>query len=168
MNKLFSLTFATALSAAVLAAPLMAQSIVVTPNPTYDVFVERVTDDLERQINRSAGAAGLPDVSGITIVRFQRGEDGKPHKLSVTRKSGDRKLDRFAMRSVQRLSSLGAVPIGVEDDQIYQANIIFARSTKDGDRLSARLAQEEAARIASSPAERQVFAFGSAPSRPTS
>ncbi|MBX7539438.1 energy transducer TonB [Qipengyuania sphaerica] len=168
MNKIVALTIATALSATVLAGPVFSQNIVVTPATSHEAFVTKVSDDLNRQLNRRGGIDRNVNGDGIAIVRFERDASGDPANVRMMRKSGRTSLDRIALKSVRRLSSLDVVPSGVTAEQTYQANIIFATSHASKDDLERQLAREEAARIASSPAERHVFAFGSAPSRPTS
>lgn len=172
MNKLFALSLATAISVSVLAIPLSSKeapsSIVVMPVPSQEVFVERVSEDLERQLNRNTGIRNDVSGEGIAIVRFVRDTEGSPAEIRMMRRTGNSGLDRLAIQAVRRLSTLEAVPEGVGPGQIFQANIVFANTDHDFAKLSDQLAREEAARIAASPEEHAVFAFGSAPSRPTS
>ncbi len=168
MNKIFALALATAASAAVLAQPLLSQNIVVTPSVTHHEFVEKVSRDLDRQLSTVARLENAPNGEGISIVRFTRASDGDVENVKLYRASGKRGFDRVAMRAVSRLRSLDSVPAGVGRDQVYQANIIFAENVRDAGDLNRQLAAEEAARIASSPAERRILALGSAAPRPTS
>ena len=169
MNKFVSLTIATALSATLLAQPVLSQNIVVTPGTSQEQFVEDVSRDLNRQLKRASWGRQDASGEGIAIVRFTRSSQGEADNVSIYRGSGRRNLDRVAMRAVSRLNSLGRVPAGVGSDQVYQANIVFADDFYTGEKLRAELAEMEAARMASTdPAERMVFAFGSAAARPTS
>lgn len=168
MKILPTISLALALSASAASAPLSSQNIVVTPVPSHEEFVETVTRDLNDQLTSAARLSGDLSGKGITIVRFRRDSEGKPDDVSLIRRSGRSSLDHIALRAVRRLRSLDMVPSGVEDDQIFQANIIFAESKGQLARLSEKLAKEENARLASSRKERRVFALGSVPSRPTS
>lgn len=162
MKKTIALSFAAALSAAVLAVPATSQ-IVVTPSAEIDSMVETVSRDLDRQLDRSASLRGIGSGNGIAIVRFQTDAAGEPENLTVYRKSGDRRLDRVAVHAVNNLRTLSSKPVSLPQDQVYQANIIFADNRRSLDDLSEQLAKEEAARLASSPAERRILALGSAP-----
>lgn len=166
MNKIFALSLATALSAAVLAVPASSQ-IVVTPTAQVDQMVERVSRDLDRQLDRSADFRGVTTGNGIIIVRFERDAAGSPQNIRYYRKSGDSRLDRVAVHAVRSLRTLDDVPASLADDQVYQANIVFADNRRSKDELFQQLAEEEAARIASSPAERRILALGAVASGKT-
>ena len=166
MNKAIILTLATACSALLLAEPLSSQSIVVTPEVSREAFVERVSQDLDRQLER-ASRLNEPHGNGIAIVRFTRDAEGDADDVQIYRKSGKFGLDRIAVRAVNRLDSLDRVPAGTPRSQVYQANIIFARSKQDLTRLAGQLAAEEAARLARGE-DTHVFAFGSVAAPPSS
>lgn len=168
MYKILALALATAVSAALLAEPVFSQNIVVTPEVTHQEFVEKVSRDLDRQLDRTDVFGFQPNGEGISIVRFTRASDGSVSNVKLYRKSGKRAFDQISMKAVSRLRSLDALPSGVGPDQVYQANIIFAEDSWGVRDLEQKLAGEEAARRASAPSERKVFAFGSAASRPTS
>lgn len=168
MYKLISLTLATAASAAFLAQPLLSQNIIVTPQISHQEFVEKVSQDLNRQLRAAAQMDTVPDGEGISIVRFTRDSEGDAANVKIYRASGKGGFDRIAKRAVNRLRSLDSLPAGAGSDQVYQANVIFAETWWDAEDLEQQLAAEEATRLASSPTERQVFAFGSAGSRPKS
>ncbi len=168
MYKILALALATTVSAALLAEPVFSQNIIVTPEVTHQEFVEKVTKDLDRQLDRTDIFGFQPSGEGISIVRFTRSNNGGASDVKLYRKSGKRGFDRIAMQAVSRLRSLDALPAGVGPDQIYQANIIFAEDVWGIADLEQKLAGEEAARRASASSERKVFAFGSAASRPTS
>lgn len=169
MYKILALALATAVSAALLAEPVLSQNIVVTPDTQHREFVETVSRDLDRQLSVAARLGDAPNGEGISIVRFTRDNDGDAANVKLYRASGKRGFDRIAMKAVSRLRSLDSAPPSVDRDQMYQANIIFAENRWGADRLRQQLAAEEAARLASGPSERMVLAFGSAgKTRPTS
>lgn len=168
MYKLFALALATAASATMLAQPVFSQNIVVTPDVQHQEFVEKVSRDLDRQLRVAARLENAPNGEGISIVRFSRASDGVADNVKLYRASGKRGFDRIAMKAVSRLRSLDRAPDGVGQNQVYQANIIFAEDGRGADELRQQLAAEEAARIASGPSEGTVLAFGSAATRPTS
>ena len=166
MNKVFTLALATACSALMLAEPVSSQSIVVTPEVSHQTFVEKVSEDLDRQLERAA-RWNEPYGNGIAIVRFTRDAQGEPDDVQIYRKSGKYGLDRIAVRAVKGLETLDRVPAGTMDDQVYQANIIFATTDRNHARLADQLGAEEAARLAQGN-DRNVFAFGAVTARPTS
>ncbi|MBX7458543.1 energy transducer TonB [Qipengyuania sp. 1NDH17] len=159
MTKILTLLLALVCSAAMLAEPLSSQSIVVTPENARAQFVERVSQDLDHQLLR-ASRWGDDYGEGIAVVRFTRGADGEPENVRLYRKTGTYGLDRTAVRAVNRLDSIKTVPAGIADDQVYQANIIFANNDRSLVRLSDKLDAEEAARLAMGGNERRVLAFG--------
>ena len=168
MYKILALALATTVSAALLAEPVLSQNIVVTPDVSHQEFVEKVTRDLDRQLDRTNDFGYQPSGEGIVIVRFTRANDGSVSDVRLYRKSGKRAFDRISLKAVSRLRSLVSLPAGLGPDQIYQANIIFAEDGWGIYQLEQQLAADEKARRASSPLERKVFAFGSAGSHPTS
>lgn len=168
MNKIIAFFLASAAAVAMLAQPVFSQSIVVTPDVSRQEFVERVSRDLDRQLLAVSRYRNAPRGEAVSIVRFTRDNDGHPADVTIFRASGKRGFDRIAMRAVSRLHSLDRLPEGVGRNQLYQANIIFAETGWKADELRQELAAEEAARIASSPSEGEVFAFGSATTGSTS
>lgn len=168
MNKLIPLSLAAATTAALLAQPVLSQNIVVTPSISHTQFVEKVSEDLDKQLGRASRYPSLPFGEGITIVRFTRDGSGDADNVQVYRRSGINNLDRIATRAVRNLRSLDSVPAGVGPQQVYQANIIFASDEEELAELRATLNREEASRMARGGAERSVLAFGSASTRPSS
>lgn len=166
MNKVHSFTFATVCSALLLAEPVLAEPITVTPEVSRTAFVQKVSKDLDRQLERAARWEKA-DGDGIAIVRFTRTAEGRPDNISLYRKSGGHNLDRTAMRAVDKLDLTEGIPAGARQDQVYQANIIFASSVRGHAKMAAQLAQEEAVRLAMGE-EKQVLALGSAAARPSS
>ncbi len=88
--------------------------------------------------------------SGIVSVSFRADGANRPTALTVTRKSGDRRLDRAAMLSITRLGTLPAMPDGFRSGQRFVANLLFAANYADYDRQVALLRKEaRTTRIAS-------------------
>ena len=170
MNKFISIALASAVSSALLVHPLSAQddNIVVTPGLSQAAFVDRISNDLNRQLVQ-ADKFNEPIKDGIVIVRFTRSEEGEAQDIHLYRKSGRTGLDRLARKAVARLETLDALPSGVERDQLYQANIIFASTEAGARRLKGKLAEEEAVRMAANNDRAMVIAIGNrATSRPAS
>ncbi|MBX7532769.1 hypothetical protein K3165_07530 [Qipengyuania sp. 1XM1-15A] len=159
MNKLFAISLATAVSAAVLAVPATSQ-IVVKPSASVEQAVKKVSRDLDRQLNRIADRSNVHSGNAIAIVRFERDEEGDPTNARIYRASGDKRIDRVSVRAVSGLRSLDDFPMGLEEDQVFQANIIFADNRRSYEELSEELAEFEEARLAKGPEEREVIALG--------
>lgn len=157
MNKFTIFTISIAAAGTITATSTAAQEIVVSPRAT-EAFVHAVSADLDEQLERIRfGPRWEP--SGIAQVRFRAGEDGRAYAIATYRKSGDSRFDRAALRAVEGLSSLSPLPYDAAKGQLIQANIVMARSDTEFERLSKKLAREEAARIASSKAEKAVLAL---------
>lgn len=153
-----------------LAGPVLSQAtepeIVVTSGRTTEDLVAQVSADLGRQLFHASRSARREMGDGIAVVRFACGKDGKPGRIALYRQSGNADIDRAAVGAVERLSSFHPPPDGIAEGQLFQANIVFADSRREHDRLRRQLAREEAERFASSPAERAVLVFASgAPSK---
>lgn len=157
MNKFSTLALSVAVTASLLATPLASQEIIVSPS-SHAVFVNTVQADLDRQLQKTRFASPWGN-TGATSVRFTAGMDGRPDDVRTYRKSGSPHVDRAARRAVSRLTSLSPLPRGAKNGQVIQANIIFAGSEKQAERLQRRMERQEADRIASSPAEREVLAL---------
>ena len=156
MIKLTILKLSAAATAAAFALPLSAQ-IIVSPADTAP-YVAKVSADLDHQLDQIRTTARW-EPSGIAQVRFRAGADGKPFAITTYRRSGDARLDRAVARAVARMTSLGVLPDAKHSGKVIQANVIVARSQSEFDRYSARLARDEAARIASAKNEKAVLAF---------
>ncbi|QZD93935.1 energy transducer TonB [Qipengyuania gelatinilytica] len=159
MNKLFAISLATAVSAAILAVPATSQ-IVVTPSVPVEQAVKKVSRDFDRQINRIADRSNVHTGNGIAIVRFERDEEGDPANARIYRASGDKRIDRVSVRAVSGLRSLDTFPTALGEDQVFQANIIFADNRRSMEELTQELAALEEARLARGPEEREVIALG--------
>lgn len=159
MNKLFAISLATAVSAAVLAVPATSQ-IVVKPSVPVEQAVKKVSRDLDRQLDRIADRANVHTGNGIAIVRFERDEEGDPTNARIYRASGDKRIDRVSVRAVSGLRSLDDFPNSLNEDQVFQANIIFADNRRSMEELTEELAALEEERLARGPEEREVIALG--------
>jgi TonB family protein len=139
--------------------PAASQDIVVSAE---NAAVDSISRDLSRNLVRADWPRPQPTGEGITMVRFQRGADGRPTDVTIYRRSGQRSVDRRALEAVTRLGRGTPLPAIGTPNQIFQANIILANSHEAFADLSSQLVKLEQARLAD-PRERTVFAFGSAP-----
>jgi hypothetical protein len=166
MERMISMTrpliMTCALTLAVCAAPALSKkSEIVVAADSANVAVSR---DLDRQLNAAAFRQNHGD--GYAIVRFERGEDGRPANVTFYRRSGVLSVDRLARRAVSRLGARGGLPETGDANQPYQANIVLATSEPSYRKLAADLAKAERQRLASRPAETKVAVLGA--SRTTS
>lgn len=157
MNKLAIFALSLAASTSMLAAPLAAQEIIVSPEPAQ---VRAVESDLNQQLGKVHFMSSVPEY-GVASIRFRAGEDGRPHDIETYRSSGSNLVDNFARRAVARLTSLEPLSYGGEEGHLVQANIIVASSQSHLDQLTRRLERAEARRMASSPGEKAVLALNS-------
>ncbi len=89
--------------------------------------------------------------SGVVSVRFQADDANRPTGLTLTRKSGNRSLDRAALMAIAKLGPLPALPAAFRSGQIFVARLLYATSWDEHDRQLALLRREaEEMRIASS------------------
>lgn len=162
MNRLTLLTCAAAVATAALATPLASQEILVSPTEDGVAhFVRTVSQQLDRNLARVI----LPlrtEANGTVRVRFEVDEAGHAANIRYYSRSGDRVADRAAMQAVAQLGNRDPLPSEFVEGQLVQANIIFARSEADYMRQAKQLANAEAERIASAPAERRVLALNMA------
>ena len=148
MNKLLSLSLASLLAGAAFTSPLASQEIRVVPTADgTQHFISDVSHDLDREL-------GIIDLDnwrfrgGFAQVRFQVDPEGRAENVTLYRRSGDPQVDRIAMKAVERLDSIGELPVGYPDDQVIQANVILARSESQMASLNKQLKRVEANRIA--------------------
>lgn len=172
MFKSIVLLLALAASAAVLVVPLSplasATPGIVVTGRSMDVFTRDVTRDLQSQLSRTP----LPyrmERTGIVSVRFHATPQGGTRDLTIHRSSGTGVLDRTAQRAVLRMSSFAPLPAGIRESDTFQANIVFANSESESERLQRRFEKTEANRLRTAGTKgHAVLAFGvtSAVSRP--
>lgn len=121
-------------------------------------WADDVSEDLDRSLQaiRISPRDVLPN--GIAQVRFEV-QNGEAVNVRLFRASGDRWLDRMAMRSVERLDRIPDVPNTIGEGQTVQANIITARSDEAYAELADELRDIEETRMASSGPDRTVIAL---------
>lgn len=153
MTRTLVLTLGVALAVSAVPALSKMQEIVVSAD-SAEVAVSR---DLDRQL---AAAARFDQAhgDGYAIVRFHRGEDGRPANVTFYRRSGVFSVDRLARNAVRRLGRDGGLPDTGAANQPFQANIVLATSERSYRKLAADLTSAEQRRLASSPKERAVVA----------
>ena len=152
-----ALTLTLALAFGAAAAPALSgpKEIVVSS----DSAVVEMSQDLDRQLDLTARQLRENHGDGYAIVRFARGENGRPANVSFYRRSGSPSVDRLARTAVRRLGGQGGLPDTGVAGQTYQANIVLANSEESARKLTADLARAEKQRLASSLAERTVLAL---------
>ena len=124
-----------------------------------DSAVAEVSHDLGRQLDLAARQMRKTHGDGYAIVRFERGEDGRPANVTFYRRSGSASVDRLARSAVRRLGAKTGLPVTGVANQTYQANIVVANSERSHRALVAGLVRAEKQRLASSPAESTVLAL---------
>ncbi|QFT76633.1 hypothetical protein [Erythrobacter sp. THAF29] len=133
--------------------------IIVSPSAAMEQWQQDTTRDLNRAL--STGGVryrGEPD-NAIVQVAFSLSEDGKADDVRLYNDEGNWVAQRTALRAVKRLKDLGEVPVENPQGAQFLANIIFADNERAHERLEARLAQWERARIGSSGKERTFIAL---------
>lgn len=158
MKKLLLVAFATSLAMSPTGIHAQQDGIVVSSGRSVDNFVEDVSRDLDRQLNRFDVTSPRQQETGLAQVLFECGPDGKPTNIRLYKKSGFW-TGLKARRVVSKIRSLHPLPQGVTHDQLYMANIIIADSPREFEKLSEELKQLEQQRIASSKGDRKIFAF---------
>lgn len=103
--------------------------LVVSPDAWRQQWINYIADTLTLNL-RYPLAIGQSAAEGLATVTFRSGEDGRPTDVALTKSSGDRQLDRAAIRAVERLHSLRPLPTDISDDQLFLANIVFATDSK--------------------------------------
>lgn len=124
-----------------------------------DSAVAELSQDLDRQLDFAARDMRKSHGDGYAIVRFERGEDGRPANVTFYRRSGSASVDRLARSAVRRLGAKTGLPVTGVANQTYQANIVVANSERSHRALVAGLVRAEKQRLASSPAESTVLAL---------
>lgn len=158
MNKFHVIAASFAAVATLAAAPPPASPDIVVSPRTHAAFAAEVSRDLQNQLDRFHRNGGYM-AKGSVSIRFEPGADGRPTNVRTYRSSGDSMFDADARRVISRLNSLAPLPDGLSGNQVIQANIVVASSPAQLARIRAALAREEAQRMASSPAERNVLAL---------
>ena len=142
-------------SVALLATPAISQtdnghSMVVTGAsvPNVRVWSQNIAQQLDRHLvyPRAFGSADYPE--GTVSVRFSCGDDGKPASVVLIKGSGNRLIDRAAVRAITRIETLHPLPAALLHGSTIQANIILAADEQSLARQQAVLRHNETLRIA--------------------
>ncbi|MDZ4308777.1 hypothetical protein [Allopontixanthobacter sp.] len=144
-----------------LASPVSAQQqMTVTANPSFANWVEstsRTIDSSLKKVNISRSEAG------VTYVRFNCGEDGKPRNIATVHSGAFKpELARIGRRVVSRINSLHPLFEGAQPNQLYEAAIIIARDEEELESLSKKVnerVQRENARWAARGAPNPVVSL---------
>ena len=157
MIKFNALALPAALACAALATPALSEQddIVVSSDPA----IAELSRDLDRELDFAAEMGRVRHGDGFAMIRFERGDDGRPTNVKFYRHSGSSNIDRLARTAVRRLGRGDGLPVIGSGGQTYQANIVLATSEHSLRELSADLASAEKQRRASSAAERNVLAL---------
>jgi periplasmic protein TonB len=158
MKKLLFVALATSLAVSPTGIHAQEDGIVVSSGRSVDDFVNDVSRDLDRELNRIDISSPRHLENGVAQVLFECGPDGKPINVRLYKKSGFW-TGLKARRVVSKIRSLHPLPQGVSHDQLYLANIIIADSPREFEELSEELEQLEKQRIASAKDGRKIFAF---------
>lgn len=144
------------------ATPAIADSAdIVVQSPAA---MEQWSNDMTRTLNRRLIAAEritrtVPS-SGIVQVRFTLDERGRPHDMELYNSSGHVATDRVAMKALRGIQGFDEAPVIDARNQLFQANVIYARDAFEYQDLAAELKAREHIRLAKSASERTVLAFG--------
>lgn len=140
---------------ALLATPALSQPdsahpiLIVAPNgPTVAAWSQKIAQQLDRHLVYPQAFAKADYPEGTVSVRFSCGNDGKPASVMLYRGSGNRLIDRAAVRAIAQIRTLHPMPRAIGHDSIFQANIILAADEQSMDRQQAALRRHEAQRIA--------------------
>ncbi|MHA7820879.1 MAG: energy transducer TonB [Erythrobacter sp.] len=157
MNTYFRIALAPALALAAtlpLATPAVAgekhEDIVVTSRADLKAWQADATTRLNRALERFPRQHNSNPSSGIVRLTFEMGADGKPTNIKTVSNSTNWVSVRAARYAVRRLGDISDVPVTNVDDARFLANIIFANSFAEHDKLARELERAETARIASS------------------
>ncbi len=155
------LLVAIAASLALTPTGMQAQTddIVVSSNRTVNNFVDAVSRDLDRSLNRFSRSSANQTGTGVAQILFECGPDGKPTNIKMYNGAGDIGVNRQARKAVANIRSLHPLPQGLTNDQLFLANIIIAKDSRQFDELSEELNERETNRIAAAKGDRKIFAF---------
>ena len=133
---------------AIPAAPAAAgpQEIVVTGSPREVALAswsDRVRDDLERKMGSPSALNGV-SAEGLVTVSFTCTESGHPDNVALLQSSGHNGLDKAALRSVRRLSSLHPMVEGMRPNQKVVAQMLYLDGTGSPSRIDRRTKELEA------------------------
>lgn len=159
MKKILFVAIAASLALTPTGMQAQTNDIVVSSNRSVNNFVESVSRDLDRSLNRFSRSTFNQTGTGVAQVLFECGPDGKPTNIKMYSRAGDVGVNRQARRAVANIRSLHPLPRGIDQDQLYLANIIIASDARQFDELSEELNERETNRIAAAKGDRKIFAF---------
>ncbi|WAT17106.1 TonB family protein [Aurantiacibacter sp. MUD11] len=162
MKKLVTATIAIA----VFGAPLYAQDTVeegtILVQPERATFVSNIERELDRQLYRTPYPGGIRE-AGVVKVQFVANAEGRAEQVRLFEDSGSVRMDHAALRAVQRLDNLGSSRSADDGGQDVLLTIVFANSEREAERLVERVADENAALVASGALDPQVLAITMVP-----
>ncbi len=158
MKKLLFVAIATSLALTSTGMQAQTDDIVVSSDRSVNKFVEAVSRDLDRSLNRFSRSS-FNEGTGVAQVLFECGPDGKPTNIKMYSRAGDVGVSRQARRAVANIRSLHPLPQGLTNDQLFLANIIIAKDSRQFNELSEELNERETNRIAAAKGDRKIFAF---------
>jgi len=155
MKTLRNATIALASAGIALSAPLAAQdhsqhednTIFVQPTSAEAEYVTQVGRQLDRNLARFSFPLRT-QVVGVVRVRFTANHEGEAENLTLIGESGSNQLDRAALWAIGRLNDITPDFEGSVEGREIQANIVFANSERQAERMIAQVMREEAIRMA--------------------
>jgi|GEM_PF-1652944 len=155
MKTLRIATLALASAGIALGAPLAAQdrsqdegnAIFVQPTSEETTYAAQVARQLDRNLARYNFPLRTRSV-GVVRVRFTTNEHGEAENLTLVGNSRNSQLDRAALWAIGRMHDISPDFDGSVADRPIQANIVFADTERQAERMARQLARDEAARMA--------------------
>lgn len=148
--KLVLLASVAFLAAPALSQPDTANQMVITApsKPSVVQWTQKIAQQLDRRLvyPRAIGRSDYPE--GTVSVRFSCGDDGKPASVVVFRGSGNRLIDRAAVRAIAKMDTLHPMPAAIRHNSTFQANIILAADEQSLARQETVLRRNETQRVA--------------------
>ncbi|MWV27179.1 TonB family protein [Aurantiacibacter rhizosphaerae] len=164
MNKFVSIAIATAVLGAPLSAQDSLQDGTILVQPERDGFVSTLGVELDKQLNRVSYPSGRQR-AGVVKVRFVANGSGRAEQVTIFQESGSHTMDLAAIRAVNRIGKLPTPRYIDAGGQPVLLSIIFATNSRDARRMEERVAQENAALIASGELDPQMLAVTVVPAR---
>jgi len=106
----------------------------ISAPPTLAAWSQRVFRDLSRQMRDPVEARSEVMPTGIVAVKFGCSESGAPSSVQLYKTSGNRRLDRAAMRAVSKIATLHPLPARLRHEQQYIVRVLFANSGSGAER----------------------------------
>lgn len=119
MKEVTAIALAIALS-----LPIQTQAEELDPEITG--WVDRIEVQLDKALEDSAGP--VRDSSGTVTLKFNCSENGKATNVSIAKSSGNRRVDRAAMRAVEMVESYHPLPRGLSHGQPIIAVVSYDTS----------------------------------------